>query len=90
MLGYVRAADHNSDRDIAQHTADLAVYADCAGYALGAVFVQSTDWSPAAFDALMSEAARTGAAVLLAGPEPQLLQCDWTHEPAAHQTLIAV
>lgn len=90
LLGYVRAADHHhTDREIAQHTVDLAAFADQAGYALGTVFVQSADWSSAAFEALMSEAARTDATIVLAGPEPMLLQCD-SRNQASVPELIAV
>lgn len=90
LLGYISAADRSTEHEIAQHTVDLAAYADSAGYVLGTVFVQSTDWTSDAFDALMSEGARIGAeAVLLAGPEPKLLQCAWTHQAAVPE-LIAV
>lgn len=90
LLGYISAADRSTEREIAQHTVDLAAYADSAGYVLGTVFVQSTDWTSDAFEALMSEGARTGAeAVVLAGPEPRLLQCDWAPQAAVPE-LIAV
>jgi hypothetical protein len=83
LLGYLRADPLTTDREVAQHTSDLAAYADWAGYVLGTVFVERTDRVPAAFEALMAEAARTGAnAVLMPGPEPRMLPCAWARHSA--------
>ncbi|WP_109506696.1 hypothetical protein [Nocardioides speluncae] len=71
LLGYIRADALTTEREIGLATADLAGYAAQAGYALGRVFVERTERVPAAFEALMVEAERTGAgAVLMPGPQP--------------------
>jgi hypothetical protein len=83
LLGYVRADALTTERELAQSASDLAAFADREGYALGTVFVERTDRVPAAFEALMSEAARVGAsAVLMPGPQPRLLPCAWSRQPA--------
>ncbi len=82
VLGYLRADALATDRELALSTADLAGFAERQGYTLGTVFIERTDRVPAAFEALMTEAARTGAsAVVMPGPEPQLMPCAWTRQP---------
>lgn len=82
LLGYIRADALTTDREIRLATSDLAGYAAREGYSLGRVFVERTEQVPAAFEALMAEAERTGAgAVLMPGPQPRLLPCAWTRQP---------
>lgn len=83
ILGYVRADALTTERELAEFASSLAAFAHSEGYALGTVFVERTERVPAAFEALMTEAARTGArGVVMPGPSPQLLPCAWTRQPA--------
>lgn len=82
VLGYIRADALTTDQEVAQCTAALAGFADREGYALSTVFVERTDKVPAAFEALMTEAARVGArAVVMPGEMPTLVPCAWTKQP---------
>lgn len=82
VLGYIRADALTTDQEVAQCTAALAGFADREGYVLSTVFVERTDKVPAAFEALMTEAARVGAqAVVMPGEMPTLVPCAWTKQP---------
>lgn len=74
-LGYlVNAPD---DAEVEMTTAEFAAFAHREGYTLGPVFVERTA-APAAFAALLEEAARCDATVIVVRG-PQLLMC------SAHQ-----
>lgn len=74
LLGYIRADALTSDHELAQATSDLAVFAHREGYALGTVFIERTKRVPLAFEAMLAEAARTGARAIVV-PGPVLLAC---------------
>lgn len=83
VLGYIRADALTTDRELARSTADLAAFAYREGYTLGTVFVERTAKVPAAFEALIAEAERTGAdAVVMPGPQPTIVPCAWARQPA--------
>jgi len=82
VLGYIRADALTTDHEVAQCTADLAGFADREGYALSTVYVERTEKVPAAFEALMTEAARVDArAIVMPGEQPILVPCAWTKQP---------
>lgn len=84
LLGYIRADALTTDREVAQATSQLAAFADRVGYALATVFVERTDRVPAAFEALMTEAARLRAsAVVMPGCEPTLVPLAWARQPSS-------
>jgi hypothetical protein len=84
LLGYIRADALTTDRELARSTAELAAFAYRQGYALGTVFIERTEKVPAAFEALMSEAERTGAdAVVMPGMPPKIMACAQTRRPTA-------
>lgn len=69
MLGYIAADPLSTERELATSTAALAAFADREGYALGTVYIDRTGTPPAAFAAMLEEAARTGArAIVMPGP----------------------
>lgn len=74
LLGYIRADALTTERDVAQSTSDLSVFADREGYSLGTVFVERTERVPHAFEAMLAEAARTGARAVVV-PGPVMLAC---------------
>lgn len=74
LLGYIRGDALTTDREVAQSTSALAAFADREGYALGAVFVERTERVPLAFEAMLAEAARTGAKAVVV-PGPVLIAC---------------
>jgi len=68
-LGYVRAHILMTEYELAAAKQDLADFARREGYALGRVYVERIDQSPAAFQALMAEIHRREAtAVVVPGP----------------------
>lgn len=82
VLGYLRADALTTDRELALGTAELAAFAFHQGYTLGTVFIERTERVPAAFQALLAEAERTGAnAVVMSGQQPQILPCAWARQP---------
>lgn len=81
LLGYIRAEDLIAEPDVEKRTSDLAAFADSEGYALGTVFIERSDNAPAAFEALMDEATRTGVSAVVV-PGPRLLPCGSTRLPS--------
>lgn len=82
VLGYLRADALTTDRELAHGTAELAAFAYREGYTLGTVFIERTDKVPAAFQALLAEAERTGAdAVVMPGPQLKIMPCAWARQP---------
>lgn len=75
-LGYLVGT--MTEAEVAQATAEFVEFAHREGYALGTVFVERTA-APAAFAALLEEASRTGAPVVVVRG-PRMLPC------AAHET----
>lgn len=68
-LGYIREDVPMSDAEVAEATRALAEFADSEGYALGTVYVERLDRTPAAFEALVASAIRgEAAAVMVPGP----------------------
>lgn len=68
-LGYIREDAAMSDTQVAEATRALAEFADREGYALGTVYVERLERTPAAFEALIASAIREEAvAVILPGP----------------------
>ncbi|WP_154402921.1 hypothetical protein [Nocardioides speluncae] len=80
LLGYIRADALTTERDVEERTSDLAAFADSEGYALGTVFIERNDNAPAAFEALMTEATRTGVSAVVV-PGPRLLPCGSVRVP---------
>lgn len=74
VLGYLSADPLTSDRELALGTAELAAFTHHEGYALGTVFIERSERLPAAFEAMLAEAARVGARAVVM-PGPVLLAC---------------
>lgn len=87
VLGYLRVDALTTERELARSAAELASYLHRKGYTLGTVFVERTEKVPAAFEALMAEADRTGVdAVVMPGPPPKIIACARTGQPATLPT----
>jgi len=68
-LGYIREVSPLSEAEVAEATQDLAEFAEREGYALGTVYVERLEQTPAAFEALVASAIREEAvAVVVPGP----------------------
>jgi len=76
-LGYL--VDTANDAEVETATAEFAAFVHSEGYTLGTVFVERTA-PPAAFAALLDEAARCDATVIVVRG-PQLLMCSAHQEP---------
>lgn len=74
VLGYISSDPLTTERELAVSTAELAAFAEREGYALGTVFIERSSPPPAAFAAMLAEAARTGVRAVVM-PGPVLLAC---------------
>lgn len=68
-LGYIREDAPMSDLEVAAATRAMAEFAASEGYALGTVYVERVDRTPAAFEALLASAIGEDAvAMIVTGP----------------------
>jgi hypothetical protein len=83
-LGYVREESRMSDPELAYAKRVLAEYAEREGYALGTIYVERVDRTPAAFEALVTSAIRDEAAVVIVPGFHHLALIGSAVELAAH------
>lgn len=83
-LGYVREDSQMSKAELAHAKRVLAAFAEREGYALGTVYVERIERTPAAFEALIATAIRDEAAAVIVPGASHLALIGSEAEMAAH------
>lgn len=83
-LGYIREDEWMSEEDFARATCVLSEFADREGYALGTVYIERVERTPAAFEALLATAIRDEAAAIVVPGFEHLALIGSTQELAQH------
>lgn len=83
-LGYIREDRWMSEEELAKATCVLTEFADREGYALGTIYIERVERTPAAFEALIATAICDEAAAILVPGFEHLQLIGSAPELAAH------
>jgi hypothetical protein len=83
-LGYIREDRWMSEEELARATCVLAEFADREGYALGTVYIERVERTPAAFESLIATAIRDEAVAIVVPGFEHLQLIGSAPELAAH------